>query len=231
MKVVVLYGQIHEGSSYHITHLLLQTLEVSQLSEFFLPGDASHFCKGCYTCFLKGEHLCPHAMSIQPIAKHLEEADLIILASPCYVYGMTGQLKAFLDHLAYRWMSHRPHPAMFFKVGVVISSAAGAGARAVTKDLKRHLSFWGLSKIYAYPQLVQAMNWEEVSDKQKKSIQQEIEKLGKRISRQLQKKYQISLKTKLLFSLMRLSQRFNDWNETDRNHWESEGWLLKKRPW
>ena len=231
MKVVVLYGQMHEGSSYHITHLLLQTLEVTQLSEFFLPRDASHFCKGCYTCFFKGEQLCLHAMSIQPIVKQLEEADLIILASPCYVYGMTGQLKAFLDHMAYRWMSHRPHPAMFSKVGVVISSAAGAGARTVTKDLKRHLIFWGLTKVYAYPQLVQSMNWEGVSDKQKKSIQQDIEKLGKRISRQLQKKNQISLNTKLLFSLMRFSQRFNDWNETDRKHWESQGWLSKERLW
>jgi len=38
---------------------------------------------------------------VQPIAKAIEEADLLILEFPCYVYGMSGQLKTFLDYLSY----------------------------------------------------------------------------------------------------------------------------------
>ena len=30
-----------------------------------------------------------------------------------YVFHATGAMKAFLDHLAYRWMPHRPAPEMF----------------------------------------------------------------------------------------------------------------------
>ncbi|MDO5520930.1 MAG: NAD(P)H-dependent oxidoreductase [bacterium] len=52
-----------------------------------------------------------------------------MIDSPCYCMGMTGALKSFLDHLAYLWLSHRPHPQMFHKVGVVISCAGGAGAK------------------------------------------------------------------------------------------------------
>lgn len=36
------------------------------------------------------------------------EADVVILASPVYVYHATGQMMAFLDHFGTRWMVHRP---------------------------------------------------------------------------------------------------------------------------
>lgn len=57
---------------------------------------------------------------------------------------MTGQLKTFLDHLGYIWLSHRPNGKMFNKVGIVISTASGAGASKVTKTLEQQM-FW-LSK-------------------------------------------------------------------------------------
>ncbi|HEY8391580.1 MAG TPA: NAD(P)H-dependent oxidoreductase, partial [Capillibacterium sp.] len=47
------------------------------------------------------------------------------------VLGMTGQLKTFLDHMGYRWLPHRPHPQMFRKIGLAVSTAAGAGAKKV----------------------------------------------------------------------------------------------------
>ncbi|MFP4461390.1 MAG: hypothetical protein ACLFQE_04270 [Thermotogota bacterium] len=39
------------------------------------------------------------------------------------------------------------------------------------------------------------------------------------------------LKTKFMFQLMRLSQKGNDWNPTDKEHWVQNGWLEKSRPW
>ena len=42
----------------------------------------------------------------------LDEADVIILASPVYVYHATGAMKAFLDHYGYRWMVHCPEESM-----------------------------------------------------------------------------------------------------------------------
>ena len=47
------------------------------------------------------------------------EADLIILASPVYVYHVTGAMKALLDHYGYMWMAHRPEEAMFKKTGTL----------------------------------------------------------------------------------------------------------------
>ena len=52
-------------------------------------------------------------------------------ATPPTVPSMTGQLKTFLDHMGYRWLPHRPHPQMFRKIGLAVSTAAGAGAKKV----------------------------------------------------------------------------------------------------
>ncbi len=122
MRITVLHGQMHRGSTYNITRLFLDKLsdENTEITEFFMPKDAPAFCIGCFSCFTKGGSHCPHADTILPIVKAIEDADLLILESPCYVLGMTGQLKTFLDHMGYRWMSHRPHPKMFSKVGLVI---------------------------------------------------------------------------------------------------------------
>ena len=105
----------HQGSTYNITKLFLNKLadENTEIIEFFMPRDTPSSCVGCCNCFTKGELQCPHAEMVQPVVRAIEEADLVILDSPCYVLGMTGQLKTFLDHMGYRWLAHRPHPQMF----------------------------------------------------------------------------------------------------------------------
>ena len=232
MNIVVIHGQMHHGSTYNITKKFIQYLSMdnAEISEFFLPKDAPDNCIGCYTCFTKGEDHCPHAQFIQPIASAIENADLIILESPCYVMGMTGQLKSFLDHLGYRWFPHRPHPKMFHKIGLVLSTAAGAGTKKVTKALSRNLFYWGVAKTFAYGKNVGAQNWETVSEKKKLKIEKEVAKKDGKIKKQLVK-VKTGFKTKFMFYIMRLTQKGNDWNYTDKEHWIQNGWLEKNRPW
>ena len=68
-------------------------------------------CIGCFQCIIKGEESCPHYDQVSAVMKALEAADVIIIDSPTYVMNVTGQLKTFFDHMAYRWISHRPHPS------------------------------------------------------------------------------------------------------------------------
>lgn len=134
MKITVIHGQNHKGSTYHIAHLLLDQLD-GEVTEFFLPKDFHDFCVGCTMCFAKTEKFCPHYENLTPLTKALDEADLIILASPVYVYHATGPMKTFLDHYGYRWMLHRPHESMFRKQAVCISTAAGGGTKTTNKDM------------------------------------------------------------------------------------------------
>ena len=77
----------------------------------------------------------------------MDEADLIILTSPVYVYHVTAPMKNFLDHQGHRWMVHRPRPEMFHKQAVCISTAAGAGMKSTNKDMQDSLFFWGVPSL------------------------------------------------------------------------------------
>ena len=92
--------------------MLSEKLE-GEVTEFFLPRDFDSFCIGCTNCFERSETSCPHYEKLRPITKAMDDADVIILASPVYVYHATGAMKSFLDHYGYRWMVHRPEEKMF----------------------------------------------------------------------------------------------------------------------
>ena len=49
LKAVIIHGQNHKGSTYHIAHMLAEKIE-GEITEFFLPRDFGEFCVGCNTC-------------------------------------------------------------------------------------------------------------------------------------------------------------------------------------
>ena len=228
MKIAVIHGQSHKGSTYHTAHMLSEKLG-GEVKEFFLPRDFGSFCVGCNSCFMKSETACPHYESLKPLTQAMDEADVIILASPVYVYHATGAMKAFLDHYGHRWMVHRPEGKMFKKQGVCISTAAGAGMKSTNKDMADSLFFWGIAKTYKYGVPVMAVSWDGVSDKKKAAIEKKITKLAERIKRN-QGKVKPSIKTRVFFFAMRLARK-SGWNEVDSVYWKEKGWTERKRPW
>lgn len=228
MKTVLIHGQNHRGSTYHIASNLAEKIG-GQVKEFFLPKDFGEFCIGCTRCFMESEKLCPHYESLRPIIEAMDEADVIILASPVYVFHATGSMKAFLDHLAYRWMVHRPEEGMFSKQAVCISTAAGGGMKSANKDMAHSFFFWGVGKIYKYGKAVQATGWKQVSPKKKQKIDQDLTSMAARIKKR-HGKVRPGIKTKALFYLMRLLQK-RGLNRADRLYWEEKGWLAGTRPW
>lgn len=127
MKIVMIHGQNHKGSSYHIGRILAEKLGTEQeITEFFLPKDLNHHCLGCYTC-LESEEKCPFYAEKQIIANAMECAELLIFTTPNYCMAPSAPLKAFMDLFFQYWIPHRPRKAMFSKKAVVISTAAGTG--------------------------------------------------------------------------------------------------------
>ena len=80
MKVTIIHGQSHKGSTYHISKILADKIG-GEVKEFFLPRDFGEFCIGCTQCFRKSETLCPHYEKINPLTEALDEAD--VLSSVC----------------------------------------------------------------------------------------------------------------------------------------------------
>ncbi len=228
MKIVIINGQNHKGSTEHIARILADKVG-GEVTEFFLPHDFDEFCCGCTNCFMTGEKNCPHYEKLLPITSAIDEADLIILASPVYVYHASGAMKAFLDHYGYRWMVHRPDGKMFTKQIVCISTAVGAGMKSTNKDMADSAFFWGAARIYKLGIAVMETNWERIKPSIKKKIENKTDRLAKVITKR-HKHISPALKTKVIFKIMSIMQR-NGFNEADKNYWIKNGWTGKARPW
>lgn len=228
MKITVIHGQNHKGSTYNIAKMLAEKLE-GEIQEFFLPKDFDKFCIGCTNCFMKSETLCPHFEKLKPITEAIDQADVLILASPVYVYHMTGSMKAFLDHYGYRWMVHRPIESMFKKQAVCISTAAGAGMKSTNKDMADSMFFWGIAKIYKYGVAVRATSFDSIDKKTKSKIEKKTTALAKKIESG-SGRVKPRLKTKTFFGIMRMMHK-KGFMEIDDEYWREKGWLEKRRPW
>lgn len=231
MKVVIVNGQNHRGSTYHAGRMIADKLaEENDIKEFFLPRDFSDFCCGCTKCFEIDEKKCPHYEKLKPITDAVDDADVIILTSPVYVYHCTGSMKAWLDHYGWRWLVHRPEEKMFSKQAVVVSTAAGSGMKSTNKDMKDSLSFWGIPKIYSLGAAVMAVSWSEV----KPSVKAKIERKAERIAAKIKSsgiKPRVSIKGRIFFTVFHFVNRKGGMNPADSEYWKNKGWTDKTRPW
>ena len=232
MEITIIHGQAHRGSTYHVTEMIRDSLThgAGTVHEYFMPGDAPAFCVGCIGCIMKGEENCPEHTKVQRIVTSMLASEIIIIDSPNYCFEMTGQLKTLMEHLAYMWMPHRPRKEMFSKIGIVISTTAGAGAGNVTKSLARQMFWWGVPRIHRVQFAVNASRWDEVPERIRLKILRKAESVSRKINRQINKK-KPDIRHLILFIFIRKMQQKNNWNTADRDYWENNGWLDKARPW
>lgn len=236
MKIVVVNGTEKKGVTFRLKEMFLaQFRGNAEILEFYLPKDCPTFCAGCTTCFVKGEDYCRHSEQAKPIREAIESADLLVFTSPAYVMHATGAMKSFLDHMAFRWLPHRPHPAMFAKRAVILTQCLGAGAKSAAKDIKDSLSWWGISKIAVCSMsLMSGITWEKLPVKKQNTIAFKIKKLAKQFAKiNYTKPARVKLKTKLKFYLCRIIQKtvHKKQPSLDSVYWAEQGWLGKRRPW
>jgi multimeric flavodoxin WrbA len=224
MKILVLHGQEHHGITWHMLQAVLAGLKSpeDQIQEFTLNNLPS--CTGCTVCFKQGEERCPHRSVYGPIIEAIEAADIVIATSPTYCLEMSGQLKTFFDHMAYRWAPHRPHPAMWKKAGLAISSTVGAGAAKVARTIERQFYWWLIPRRYRFSMPLQATNWNEVTEKNRQRVQRRGAELGRRIrARGLPSC--LSLSQRILHFILGMAIRSGKWLPRDTDHWRNQGWI------
>lgn len=229
MKIVLLHGQNHKGSTYHVGRMLAEKVAgENELTEFFFPKDLPHFCLGCYGC-IEDVTACPCWEEKKPILEAIDAADVLIVTTPTYCMHVSAPLKAFIDLTFDYWMAHRPLASMFRKQAVVVSTAAGAGTGSAMKDVKDALFYLGVPKILRYGVTVQAQRWQQVSDKKRAKIGRDTDRLARKITA---KRPRVGIKTRFMFGLMRaLHKKGWDSSPTERAYWLERGWLDGKKPW
>ena len=54
-------------------------------------------CMGCNSCFKRDDLSCIQKDDMQTVYDKLAKADMLVVASPVYFYGISSQLKALID--------------------------------------------------------------------------------------------------------------------------------------
>ena len=228
--IVMLNGQNHKGSTYHIGRMIADKITGDhEIREFFFPRDLNHFCMGCYQC-IEDEKACPYYGEKKIILDAIEEADLLIVTTPTYCMHVSAPLKSLLDMLFDMWMVHRPKKYMFEKRAVIVSTSAGASTKSAMKDVEDSLFYMGVPSITKYGIAVQAMNWDGITESKKEKIDKDTTKIARRLSKG--KKPRVGIKTRFIFNMMRMMQK-NGWGSSpvEKLYWEQNGWLSNGRPW
>ena len=100
MKILIISGSPRKGGNTEL------------LAEAFAKGAAEHHhveivsvrdykvnpCLGCNACF-KTNGICAQKDDMSPIYEKMNQADMLVIASPVYFYGISAQLKAVIDRL------------------------------------------------------------------------------------------------------------------------------------
>lgn len=108
-KVTAFVGAARKGYTYQATREFLDRLEglggieteLVRLADYRLEP-----CRGCKTCFARGEEFCPLKDDRDLLIAKMKEADGVVLASPNYSFQVSALMKLFLDRLGYA--CHRP---------------------------------------------------------------------------------------------------------------------------
>ncbi len=230
MKIVLINGQNHKGSTYHMGRLLADTLaQEKDITEFFLPRDLNHFCLGCYSC-IEDETKCPFWNEKKVILDSMEQADLFIFTTPNYCLAPSAAMKSLLDMLFDCWMVHRPKEWMFSKRAVVFSASAGASCKKAIQPVKDSLFYWGVPFIKTYGTPVAAMNWGMVKPQKKEKIQKDIKRIAAKID--CAKPPRVGIKTRAIFGIMgKMHAAGWDSSPVEKEYWVERDWLGKARPW
>ena len=68
-------------------------------------------CMSCMACKIKGKasNVCKFKDALTPVLEEIAEADGLVLGSPIYFGDVTGQMRAFLERLAFPWLSYNDY--------------------------------------------------------------------------------------------------------------------------
>lgn len=126
--------------------------------------------------------------------------------------------------MGYRWVTHRPYPSMRQKIGVAISTTAGAGAKKTTKMIASQMFWWTVGKTYQLPVTVAAMNWNEISEKRRANVEKKTSHIAKAICRK-SGHVKPGIKSRLLFFMMTQMHKGMDYSPADSSYWKENGWI------
>ena len=101
MKIVVINSSPHSEEQSTSRYLAQRFVEGAksrghEIFVFDAANEETHPCRGCDTCGMDGDCIFNDAIQTKLMPKMLE-ADLLVLVTPLYYFGMSAQLKTVVD--------------------------------------------------------------------------------------------------------------------------------------
>lgn len=136
MKVLLVNGSPNEkGCTYTALREVADTLETNgvETEMLYLGKKPVAGCIACMKCFETGH--CFRDDAVREIQDRLDEFDAIIVGSPVYYSGPSGQLVSFLDRLFFS-----TERRMAGKLGAAVVSCRRGGASATFEQLNQYFT-------------------------------------------------------------------------------------------
>lgn len=134
MKVLLINGSPNQnGCTYTALNEVAMTLQANGIETEIINIGKKPIagCIACRKCYI--ERKCVFDDAVNEISARLDEFNAIILGSPVYYAGPTGQLTAFLDRLFYS-----AGKKMAGKLGASVVSCRRGGATAAFDRLNKY---------------------------------------------------------------------------------------------
>ena len=100
MKVLVLNGSPRpKGNTSKMTAAFKEAAEASghDVCEYRVAGMNINGCLACEYCHGKSDGVCAQNDDMTKIYDELKDTEMLVLASPIYYHGISGQLKCAID--------------------------------------------------------------------------------------------------------------------------------------
>lgn len=99
MNIVILSGSPRKGDNTQmLAESFAQGASPRHNVDFVSVRDYHVYpCKGCNSCFKRDDKSCVQKDDMHAIYDKLGKADMLVIVSPVYFYGISSQLKAIID--------------------------------------------------------------------------------------------------------------------------------------
>jgi multimeric flavodoxin WrbA len=213
--VEMIEGQMEAIAAHHDEPLTFETLYLGHMT--------IEFCRGCRTCFDRGEDKCPLKDDVPAIRAKKDDADGFILASPVYVDDVNGIAKNWIDRMAY--VCHRPTFAG--KCAYLIVTVAGGPTSHALRTMNMALLTWGFHIVGQAGYKMGALMPQDEMSRYRGEAAKVAEALFQAISRRafLRPSF-LSLMT---FKIQQLSWQREEPGSYDYAYWKDQGWFDPNR--
>lgn len=225
-KILVVMGSPRKGNTYRACEELREQMQQHLPVEFeyLWLKDANLLpCRGCLSCFVHGEEICPNRDDAPAIARKMKDADAVVFASPVYGMNVSGQMKTFIDRFSY--IFHRPR--FFDKKAFLLATAGVLGQEDVLKYLNTVARLWG----FEIAGRVGLVTFEPLPPRQIEKNRTEIAKAARGFASALKRpeRKRPGLYDVIIFHGQRAAfTKLVKQSPADYQYWKEKGWLDRK---